>query len=66
MKKTKVLFVTGKLQRYRLPILNIISQNNDISLSVAHSSKKISGPEDLFEEIIISEKKNRTLYLPRW
>lgn len=57
MKKTKVLFVTGKLQRYRLPILNIISQNNDISLSVAHSSKKISGPEDLFEEIIISEKK---------
>lgn len=52
----KVLFLTGKLQHYRVPILNIIANQKDISLTVAHSATPIKTEGDLFEEIIIRER----------
>jgi glycosyltransferase involved in cell wall biosynthesis len=52
----KVLFITGKLQPYRVPILNLVAKEPDINLTVAHSSKRIANQNDLFEEVILSEK----------
>jgi glycosyltransferase involved in cell wall biosynthesis len=54
--KMKVLFITGKLQHYRIPIFNIISQKVD--LTVAHSGVKLTNEMDAsFKEIIIKENK---------
>ncbi|KAB8152153.1 glycosyltransferase [Kordia sp. TARA_039_SRF] len=53
----KVLFITGKLQHYRVPIFNLIVKNSNIDLTVAHASKKITTEDDLFEEKILNEKK---------
>lgn len=55
----KVLFVTGKLQNYRIPIFNIISANKDIELTVAHAGKPFNDPNNSFKEIILKEKKIR-------
>ncbi len=52
----KVLFLTGKLQNYRVPIFNIIGKSKDIDLTVAHSSKKICSGTENFIEINIDEK----------
>jgi glycosyltransferase involved in cell wall biosynthesis len=52
---TKVLFITSKLQPYRIPILNLIARNENIELTVAHSSKNLKSADDLFKEIILDE-----------
>ena len=60
----KVLFVTYKLQSYRIPIFDIIGSSNDIDLTIAHSSKKSDYVGGNFNEIIIPFKKigNFTYY----
>lgn len=56
-KQIKVLFITGKLQHYRVPIFNLIVKMSNFDLTVAHSSKKISKDTDLFKEVILDEIK---------
>ncbi|WP_298789311.1 glycosyltransferase [uncultured Allomuricauda sp.] len=53
----KVLFVTYKLQSYRIPILDIVGRDSNIDLTVLHSSKKSDYSGGHFEEKIISFKK---------
>jgi glycosyltransferase involved in cell wall biosynthesis len=53
----KVLFITGKLQHYRIPILNIIGSNSNISLTVAHASIRLKTENDCFDEVILCEKR---------
>ena len=55
--KNKVLFITYKLQNYRIPILNIIGKQNDIELTVAHSAKKFDDQKNHFKEITLEYKK---------
>jgi len=55
--KRKVLFLTGALKHYRIPILNIIAADDSIELTVAHSGKKMDDGTLLFKELIIKEKK---------
>jgi len=57
MNKIKVLFITSKLQHYRIPILNIIAQDSKIDLTVAHSGEMIGQTNFLFKEITFHEKK---------
>jgi len=57
MKKKKVLFITYKLQNYRIPILNIIGDQDDIELTVAHSAKKFDDNGNNFKEIHLNNKK---------
>jgi glycosyltransferase involved in cell wall biosynthesis len=57
MQIKKVLFLTGSLKHYRVPILNVIAQNENIELTVAHSGEKISNESNFFEEIIVNEHK---------
>lgn len=52
----KVLFITSKLQHYRIPILNIIAQTSKIDLTVAHSGKMLEQANFLFKEITFKEK----------
>lgn len=52
----EVLFLTSNLQQYRIPILNIIGADNEIKLTVAHSSKQLRKSSDNFEEVILKEK----------
>lgn len=56
MIRKRVLFVTGKLQKYRVPILNLIAEDG-IDLTVAHSSDKLDDGTFLFKEVILKEKK---------
>lgn len=60
----RVLFVTYKLQSYRIPILDIIGKTEGIELTVVHSSKKSGYSGGNFEEITLPFKKigNFTLY----
>lgn len=51
--KKKVLFVTYKLQNYRIPIFDIIGKSDNIELTVAHSSKKSDYNGENFQELII-------------
>ncbi|MBW8330534.1 MAG: glycosyltransferase [Prolixibacteraceae bacterium] len=53
---TKVLFITGKLQEYRIPIFNIIGKTENIELSVAHAGKPLNIASDSFTEIILKER----------
>lgn len=53
----KVLFITGQLKHYRIPILNRIVEMSKFDLTVAHGGKKISLGPDLFKETILNEKK---------
>lgn len=53
----KILFVTYKLQSYRIPILDRIGKNEDIDLTVAHSSKKSNYHGSNFKELIIDYHK---------
>lgn len=55
--KKKVLFITYKLQNYRIPILNIIGSQDDIELTVAHSAKKFDDSTNNFAEINLDFKK---------
>jgi len=57
MKKKKVLFITSTLQHYRIPILNLIANYNDIKLTVAHSGKNKMTVNSTFEEVLFVEKK---------
>ncbi|NAY91227.1 glycosyltransferase [Muricauda sp. JGD-17] len=52
-----ILFVTYKLQSYRIPIFNLIAEDNGINLTVAHSSKRSENKENKFDEVIINFKK---------
>jgi glycosyltransferase involved in cell wall biosynthesis len=54
--KIKVIFITGRLQRYRIPIFEEIVKITGWELTVAHSSGKIYHG-DKFSELLISEKK---------
>lgn len=56
-KKYKVLIVTGKLQRYRIPIFNLIANNTLVDLTVAHSYKKLDDGSFNFKEVILKEYK---------
>jgi glycosyltransferase involved in cell wall biosynthesis len=53
----KVLFITGKLQHYRIPILNIIGNHTQIDLTVAHSGKLVKDAENSIKEIRLTENK---------
>jgi glycosyltransferase involved in cell wall biosynthesis len=53
----KVLFITYKLQNYRIPIFDIIGNSKNIELTIAHSSKKSEYKGPNFKEIIIPYKK---------
>lgn len=53
----KVLFITGKLQHYRIPILNLIAQDKNIELTVAHSFKSQDNGNLSFNEVLLVEKK---------
>jgi glycosyltransferase involved in cell wall biosynthesis len=55
--RTKVLFITSKLQHYRLPIFNLISDNLNIDLTVIHSGNRIDDGNFKFKEIIVKETK---------
>ncbi len=55
--KKKILFITYKLQNYRIPILNIIGNQEDIDLTVAHSAQKFDDSSNNFTEIILDFKK---------
>lgn len=52
----KVLIITGKLQKYRVPIFNQIVESG-IDLTVAHSYKKMDDGTFSFKEIILEERK---------
>lgn len=60
----KVLFVTYKLQSYRIPIFDIIGKNENIELTVLHSAKKSNYSGGNFEEKTLPFKKigNFTFY----
>lgn len=53
----KVLFITYKLQNYRIPILNIIGNQPDIELTVAHSADKFNDQNNSFSEQHLDFKK---------
>jgi len=53
----KVLFVTYKLQNYRVPIFDIIGRSNKVDLTIAHSSSLSKYQGDNFNEKIIPFKK---------
>lgn len=53
----KVLFITYKLQSYRIPILDLIGKDPNIQLTVLHSSKKSDYSGNNFEEKTIGFKK---------
>lgn len=55
--KKKVLFITYKLQNYRIPILNIIGGQKDIDLTVAHSAEKFDDSNNNFTEVNLEFKK---------
>ena len=55
--KAKVLFITYKLQNYRIPIFNIIGEKDDIELTVAHSAQKFDNTNNSFNEISLAFKK---------
>ena len=57
MQIKKVLFLTGKLQHYRIPIFNLIVKNYNINLTVAHSGEKMNDGSFLFIELILKERK---------
>ncbi|OIQ23504.1 glycosyltransferase family 4 protein [Lacinutrix sp. MedPE-SW] len=59
----KILFITQKLKHYRVPILNLISSNENIDLTVAHSGKKTIQKNINFKELIIPQKKIGPFYL---
>lgn len=52
----KVLFLTKKLQNYRVPILNLIAASKEIELTVAHSGNP-TGLKNKFKELIIPAKE---------
>jgi glycosyltransferase involved in cell wall biosynthesis len=52
----KVLFVTEKLQSYRIPIFEIIGSKENIDLTVAHSGKALICRTTKFTEAIIDER----------
>lgn len=56
MNMKKVLFITGNLKHYRLPILDLIALDDNIDLTVAHAGKEIAN-ECNFKEVIVSENK---------
>lgn len=53
----KVLFITGELKHYRVPILNLIAHDPDIKLTVAHAGKPMWKEGDRFDEVILRETK---------
>lgn len=53
----KVLFLTGKLQGYRIPIFEEIVAKSNIELTVAHSDKAIIPVTSKIKEVILEEKK---------
>ncbi len=53
---TKVLFLTGRLKSYRVPILSIIGRLPDIDLTVAHGGKPLGSPGNGFKEVIVRER----------
>ncbi len=53
----KVLFITYKLQNYRVPIFDRIGKSDNIDLTIAHSAKKSDYSGDGFKETIIDYKK---------
>ncbi len=59
-----VLFITYRLQSYRMPIFNRIADDPNINLTVAHSSQLSEGKDNKFKEVIIPFKKigNFTYY----
>lgn len=52
----RVLIVTGKLQKYRIPVFNKIVEKG-VDLTVAHSSDKLNDGTFKFKEVILREKK---------
>ena len=54
LKKKKVLFVTYKLQDYRLPIFDIIS--NEIDLDICHSGEELLCEGKNYGEVIVGYK----------
>nr|WP_297915792.1 glycosyltransferase [uncultured Allomuricauda sp.] len=60
-----VLFITHKLQNYRIPILELIAKERDINLTVAHSGKPKENKRGSFEEYQLLQKKvGPFLYYP--
>lgn len=57
MPHLKVLFITDKLKHYRVPILNIISNCEEIDLTVLHSGEEGVAEKKEFDEIIIQQRK---------
>lgn len=53
----KILFVTYKLQNYRIPIFNIIGAKEGIELTVLHSDKLSESKNKAFKELTIPYKK---------
>ncbi|MFO7825999.1 MAG: glycosyltransferase family 4 protein [Cyclobacterium sp.] len=51
----KILFLTGILKHYRVPIFDIIGNNPEIDLTVAHAGKKIHKSKLSFKEVILEE-----------
>lgn len=56
-KNIRVLFITGKLNHYRVPFLDFIGKKEDVILTVAHSGDKITQDEYSFKELILKEKQ---------
>ena len=52
----KVLFLTGKLQGYRIPVLEKIIEIGNLDLTVAHSSSPIVKENSKIKEVILDEK----------
>lgn len=53
---SNVIFITPKLQLYRVPILRRIVRNSSINLTVAHSGKRLLDEVPEISEIVITEK----------
>lgn len=59
--KPNILILYNFILHYRIPFFNVLAQNYNVT--VLHSGKKSKGPDDNFEEIIVSVKKIGPFYL---
>ncbi|WP_222983938.1 glycosyltransferase family 4 protein [Flagellimonas meishanensis] len=53
----RVLFITYKLQNYRIPIFDLIGKSGNIDLTIAHSAEKSDYRGESFVETIVDYKK---------
>jgi len=54
--KKKVIFITKKLQNYRIPILMRVVQNAELELTVCHSGPALLDDEPAIDELIVPER----------